>query len=139
MTNPKIAPYGTWKSPITSDLIVKETVGLSQPRIDGEDIYWIEMRPPERGRQVIVRHSADGSRLALLNWNHQNMPWDGCELWVGESGDVGSIKNQKLVAGGLRESIFQPEFSPDGLLYFVSDRSGWWNVYRAGDTAIECV
>src|SRR5436190_8199507 len=65
MTNPKIAPYGTWKSPITSDLIVKETVGLSQPRIDGEDIYWIEMRPSERGRQVIVRHSADGTRTDI--------------------------------------------------------------------------
>ncbi|HMH41835.1 MAG TPA: hypothetical protein VK557_00005, partial [Pyrinomonadaceae bacterium] len=54
-----IAPYGSWKSPITSDLIVKEMIGLSQPRLDGEDIYWIEMRPSERGRQVIVRRSAD--------------------------------------------------------------------------------
>src|SRR5437764_1876150 len=56
-----IAPYGSWKSPITSDLIVKEMIGLSQPRLDGEDIYWIEMRPSERGRQVIVRRSADGA------------------------------------------------------------------------------
>ena len=55
-----IAPYGSWKSPITSDLIVKGTIGLSQPRIAGEDVYWIEMRPSERGRQVIVRRAADG-------------------------------------------------------------------------------
>src|SRR5205085_2084106 len=65
MTTPRTAPYGTWKSPITSDLIVKETVGLSQPRIDGSDIYWVEMRPSERGRQVIVRHSADGTRTDI--------------------------------------------------------------------------
>ena len=56
-----IAPYGSWKSPITSDLIVKEIVGLSQPRLDGEDTYWIEMRPSEQGRQVIVRRSRDGA------------------------------------------------------------------------------
>src|SRR5204863_10153678 len=55
-----IAPYGSWKSPITSDLIVQGTVGLSQPRLAGDDIYWIEMRPTERGRQVIVRRSANG-------------------------------------------------------------------------------
>ena len=56
-----IAPYGSWKSPITSDLIVKEIVGLSQPRLDGQNTYWIEMRPSEQGRQVIVRRSRDGA------------------------------------------------------------------------------
>src|SRR5256885_2271436 len=65
MTTPRTAPYGTWKSPITSDLIVKETIGVSQPRIDGSDIYWIEMRPSERGRQVIVRRSADGTQTDI--------------------------------------------------------------------------
>src|SRR5713226_221650 len=58
MTEIKTAPYGSWKSPITSDQIVKESIGLSQVRLDGDDIYWIEMRPSEGGRQVIVRHSA---------------------------------------------------------------------------------
>ena len=58
------------------------------------------------------------------------MPWDGCELWAGEFAGDGSVKNARLVAGGLRESIFQPEWSPDGKLYFVSDKSGWWNIYR---------
>lgn len=62
MAQVKTAPYGSWKSPITSDLIVGETIGLSQPRIDGDDIYWIEMRPSERGRQVIVRQASDGRR-----------------------------------------------------------------------------
>src|SRR5712692_8394992 len=57
MTEIKTAPYGSWKSPITSDLIVKESIGLSQVKLDGDDIYWIEMRPSEGGRQVIVRLS----------------------------------------------------------------------------------
>src|ERR1043165_6530005 len=65
MTSPTTAPYGSWKSPITSDLIVKETIGLSRPRIDGSDIYWIEMRPSERGRQVIVSHGAGGTRTYI--------------------------------------------------------------------------
>lgn len=261
MTDVVTAPYGAWKSPITSDLIVSETIGLSQPRIDGDEIFWIEMRPSERGRQVIVRRtsdgsttdinpaelnartrvheygggdyvvhdgavyfsnftdqqiyrqrgdsapiritsevdndrvryadavvdarrsrlicvcedhrqpgeaknslvgvplaggkdqvlmwgndfyssprvSPDGSQLAWLTWHHPNMPWDGCELWTGEISQDGSIINQKLIAGGLRESIFQPEWSPDGILHFVSDASGWWNIYRATSDSAECM
>ena len=53
MTQVQTAPYGTWKSPITSDLIVKESIGLAQVKVDGDDTYWIEMRPSEGGRQVI--------------------------------------------------------------------------------------
>lgn len=253
----KIAPYGSWKSPITSDLIVSGSIGLGQIVLDGEDVYWIEVRPTEGGRSVVVRRtpdnqtidvtpqgfnartrvheygggdfvvgdetiyfsnfadqrlyrqslnalsatpepltpamelryadpvldrergllfivredhrnaeqeavntlvslkltsdnedggrviasgydfyssprlSPDGKHLAWLVWNHPNMPWDGCELWVGELAPDGSIQSSKLVAGGSEESIFQPEWSPDGILYFVSDRSGWWNLYRA--------
>ncbi len=241
---------------------MKGTIGLSQPRLDGDDVYWIEMRPSERGRQVIVRRASDGtttdinppdfnartrvheygggdyvvhegtiyfsnfadqqlyrqkagstperitneskddrlryaeavidqarnrliavredhrqedheaqntiaavslhgneevvlvsgndfyssprlspdsSRLAWLTWNHPNMPWDGSELWTGEIAADGSLINQKLIAGGLRESIFQPEWSADGVLHFVSDRSGWWNIYRATDAGSECL
>src|SRR6185503_7738704 len=54
------------------------------------------------------RISPDGSRLAWLTWNHPNMPWDGCELWVGELGAGGEVGNQQLVVGGIAESIFQP-------------------------------
>jgi dipeptidyl aminopeptidase/acylaminoacyl peptidase len=62
------------------------------------------------------------------------MPWDGTELWVGSFATDGTIADKRKVAGGDAESIFQPEWSPDGVLYFVSDRSGWWNLYRlAGD------
>src|SRR5579883_1923364 len=76
------------------------------------------------------RISPDGARLAWLTWNHPNMPWDGTTLWVAEIAADGALANPRLVAGGERESIFQPEWSPDGILYFVSDRSGWWNLYR---------
>ena len=82
------------------------------------------------------RLSPDGTQLAWLTWNHPNMPWDGCELWVGEFGEDGKLASTRWVAGGAAESIFQPEWSPDGVLYFSSDRSGWWNLERitpAGD------
>ena len=76
------------------------------------------------------RLSPDGSRLCWLSWNHPNMPWDGTELWVGALNGDGKVGERRLVAGGIDESICQPEWSPDGRLYFVSDRSGWWNLYR---------
>jgi dipeptidyl aminopeptidase/acylaminoacyl peptidase len=91
------------------------------------------------GGQVLVsgndfysspRLSPDGSHLAWLTWNHPNMPWDGTELWVGELSSDGALGRTKLVAGGADESVFQPEWSPDGVLHFVSDRTGWWNLYR---------
>src|SRR5207302_929635 len=81
--------------------------------------------------------SPDGSRLAWLSWNHPNMPWDGTELWLGTFRGDGSIASRERVAGGPSESIFQPEWSPGSELYFVSDRSGWWNLYRRKDRRIE--
>ena len=78
--------------------------------------------------------SPDGTHLAWLTWNHPNMPWDGCELWVGEVIVDGSLDNVRWVAGGSHESIFQPEWSPSGVLYFSSDRNGWWNLQRISDT-----
>jgi dipeptidyl aminopeptidase/acylaminoacyl peptidase len=65
------------------------------------------------------------------------MPWDGTELWVGEFMGDGGLGRTERVAGGEHESIFQPEWSPDGLLHFVSDRTGWWNLYRWRDRHIE--
>ena len=255
MTQTKEAPYGSWPSPITSDMIVTATVGLGQIALDGEDTYWIELRPAEGGRNCLVRRtpdgrtddvtppdfnartrvheygggdfavrggtvffsnfkdqrlyrqdaggapqpitpekdyrysdpvfdarrdrllavredhtvegreavntivaldagganedggrvlvsgndfyasprlSPDGSRLAWQTWNHPNMPWDGCELWVAEVDEDGAPGGAEPVAGGEEESIFQPEWSPDGTLYFASDRSNWWNLYRRG-------
>ena len=75
--------------------------------------------------------SSDGGRVAWITWNHPNMPWDGTELWVGELDRDGRVASSRKVAGGESESILQPEWSPSGELYFVSDRSDWWNLYRA--------
>ncbi|OCR01761.1 peptidase [Oscillatoriales cyanobacterium USR001] len=246
----QIANYGSWKSPIISDLIVSATIGLSGIYLDSNDIYWIESRPSEGGRNVIVRRTSDGkitditpspfnvrtrvheyggssfivtnstiyfanftdqrlyhqtidsppqpltpagnwryadsifdrprhrliciredhttdgepintivsinldngediqiltqgndfyasprlspdnSQLSWLTWNHPNMPWDGTELWVADIKTDGSLGEKQLIAGGINESIFQPEWSPDGQLYFISDRTNWWNIYR---------
>jgi dipeptidyl aminopeptidase/acylaminoacyl peptidase len=80
------------------------------------------------------RVSPDGSWLAWTCWDHPNMPWDGTELWVAPLGDPGQAR---LVAGGAEESVFQPEWSPDGRLHFASDRDGWWNLYRAREPGAE--
>jgi dipeptidyl aminopeptidase/acylaminoacyl peptidase len=81
------------------------------------------------------RVSPDGATLAFTCWDHPNMPWDGTELWVGP---LASPDEARLVAGGSAESIFQPEWDADGKLHFVSDRDGWWNLYRVeGEPAAE--
>jgi dipeptidyl aminopeptidase/acylaminoacyl peptidase len=258
MPEKQIARFGTWTSPITSDLAAAATVMLGEVRVDGDALYWTEGRPAEGGRTVIVRRepdgttrdvtpppfnarsrvheygggaylaaegtvffanfadnrlyrqdpeaeprpitpedalryadgcadprrgriicvredhrqgdreavttltaidmvgeaeqrvlvsgndfyssprlSPDGTRLAWLTWNHPNMPWDGTQLWVGNVAGDGSIVGAEMVTGGEAESIFQPEWSPDGHLYFVSDRTGWWNIYRQREGAVE--
>ena len=84
------------------------------------------------------RLSPDGDRMSWLTWRHPDMPWVATEAWVGDILPDGTIGGTRRVAGGPDESVFQPEWSPDGELYFVSDRrSGWWNLYRERDGAIE--
>jgi dipeptidyl aminopeptidase/acylaminoacyl peptidase len=259
MTDVQSAPYGAWKSPITSDLIVGGNIVLGQLALDRGDVYWSELRPVEGGRNAVMRRSPagqieevtpqgfnvrttaheygggaylvhdgtlyfsnfadqrlyrqerggapqaitpegdiryadaaidrhhnrlicvredhrqpgeavntlialafdgsaeprvlvegadfystprispDGTRLTWLSWNHPNMPWDGTDLWVALIQPDGSLGAAEHVAGARDESIFQPEWSPDGVLYFVSDRSGWWNVYRWRDGQTEAV
>jgi WD40-like Beta Propeller Repeat len=82
------------------------------------------------------RVSPDGRRLAWLAWNHPNMPWTGTELWVRTINKSGEIQAQIRIAGPADESIFQPEWSPEGTLHFVSDRTGWWNLYRWRDEMV---
>ncbi|MDH3371582.1 MAG: S9 family peptidase, partial [Gammaproteobacteria bacterium] len=86
-----------------------------------------------------LRLSPDGQHMAWLSWNHPDMPWDGTQLWLAERGPQGRPVNSRCVAGGREESVFQPMFSPDGTLYFVSDRSNWWNLYRMRDGRIEAL
>ena len=76
------------------------------------------------------RISPDGKQIAWLCWNHPRMPWQGTELWLADIAADGTLANGRLIAGGPQEAIVQPEWSPGGLLYFVSDRSGWWNLHR---------
>jgi dipeptidyl aminopeptidase/acylaminoacyl peptidase len=83
------------------------------------------------------RLSPDGRQLAWLSWMHPRMPWQGTELWLAEMDAGGALANARLVAGGVDESICQPEWSPGGVLHFVSDRSGWWNLYRLAGAALQ--
>jgi dipeptidyl aminopeptidase/acylaminoacyl peptidase len=77
-----------------------------------------------------ARLSPDGNQLAYLTWNHPNMPWDGCELWLANVHADGTLHGSKLIAGSVTESVFQPEWSSDGVLHFVGETTGWWNLYR---------
>jgi dipeptidyl aminopeptidase/acylaminoacyl peptidase len=85
------------------------------------------------------RLSPDGRYLAWLSWDHPRMPWQGTELWLAEVHEDGSLGAVRRVAGGPQESICQPEWSPQGVLHFVSDRSGWWNLYRLGTHGVEAL
>ncbi len=85
------------------------------------------------------RLSRDGRQLAWLAWNHPDMPWDATELWRADIAADGTLADARCVAGGREEAICQPCFAPDGALYFVSDRSGWWNLYRLRAAALESV
>ena len=103
--------------------------------------------PPTSGTVIVAGHdfystprfSPDGSRLSWLAWRHPEMPWDGTELWMAEIAADGAIVRPRRVTGGKTESIFQPGWSPDGTLYFVSDRTGWWNIHRLVDGRVEPV
>ena len=95
---------------------------------------------PQQGHIIAAGHdfvasprlSPDGRRVAWLAWDHPNMPWNGTTLYLAALDENGAIiGTARRIAGGPAESIFQPEWSPDGAdLVFVSDRSGWWNLYR---------
>jgi dipeptidyl aminopeptidase/acylaminoacyl peptidase len=254
MNQKKVESYGCWRSPITSELIVAGTIGLGGVAIDGQDIYWLEGRPSEGGRNVLVRRtldrqindvtpapfnvrtriheygggsflvvdrviyfsnfadgriykqtsdsepqalteeskrcygdlildrnrsrlicvcedhsqdnsepentivsidlnsgavsilvsgddfyssprlSPDGSWLAFISWNHPNMPWDETKLSLAKINTDGSLGETECVAGGKNESVCEPKWSPEGNLYFSSDRTGWWNLYHRART-----
>ncbi|MBV7694161.1 prolyl oligopeptidase family serine peptidase [Streptomyces sp. TRM70350] len=78
------------------------------------------------------RLSPDGRHAAWLAWDHPRMPWDGTELVLAEVTDDGTLAVPRTVAGGPEEAVAQAEFAADGSLLYVSDRTGWWNLYRDG-------
>jgi dipeptidyl aminopeptidase/acylaminoacyl peptidase len=112
-----------------NELAVLPVDGTREPRTiaSGHDFY------------SSPKISPDGRKLAWLSWDHPRMPWDGTELWVADLAVDGAISNARRVAGGAEESIFQPEWSPSepDTVYFVSDRTGWWNLYRQRANAAE--
>jgi dipeptidyl aminopeptidase/acylaminoacyl peptidase len=73
------------------------------------------------------RVSPDGLWLAFTCWDHPNMPWDETELWVTPVHDPGAARP---LAAGAGESVFAPAWDSHDRLRFVSDRDGWWNLYR---------
>ena len=115
---------------VTNELVALPADGGAPPVLlaSGRDFY------------ASPRCSPDGRRLAWLEWDHPSMPWDATDLRVAEL-DAGAavVGTPATVAGGPEESIFQPEWSPDGVLHFVSDRSGWWNLYRVADGSVEAL
>ncbi|MFT5693951.1 MAG: dipeptidyl aminopeptidase/acylaminoacyl peptidase [Oceanicoccus sp.] len=100
---------------------------------------------PDNGETVILTSgcdfysspvlSPDGSQLAWMCWDHPNMPWDESEIWLADIDAQGLIIESRHVSGGEDESTGHPIWSPDGNLYFVSDRKGWWNIclYDSGE------
>ncbi|GAA5175477.1 S9 family peptidase [Pseudonocardia eucalypti] len=80
-----------------------------------------------------------GTKLAWITWNAPNMPWDGTRLWTADLRPDATIGPTALVGGSADEAISQPRYSPDGVLYFLSDRTGWANLYRHRDGHVEPV
>lgn len=255
----RVAPFGAWDSPISAESLAAHSVRLSGIELDGEDVYWVERRPAEQGRYVVVRQrggvredvlqppfsartlvheyggrclvvvegtlyfsnfadqglycqrpgqspvpvvqidglrfadpildarnnqlicicedhraeggeavntlvavaldgsgtitpiasgadfysspvlSPDGQTLAWISWQHPKMPWDSTRLWTAGRDGTGHFQGGQLIAGGEDESVDQPRFGPDGVLTFLSDRTGWSNLYRWQDGAAALV
>ena len=110
-----------------SEIISIDLSGSIKVLISGADFY---SNP---------RISPDGNKLSYLCWNHPQMPWDGTECYCADLDLVGEITNTRLIAGGKTESIFQPQWSPTGELFFVSDRNNWWNIYRHTENGVEII
>ena len=94
---------------VINELVSLPSDGSEPPTViqSGHDFY---MAP---------RFDPAGERLAWLAWDHPNMPWDGTFLYL----------EGQVVAGGADESVIDPQWSPDGVLHYCSDRNGWWNLY----------
>jgi len=112
-----------------NELVVLPTDGSAEPRVvaTGRDFY------------AGPRPSPEGTRLAWLTWDHPRTPFEGTDLCVGNLATDGSVSNRRRVAGSPEETIFQPEWGADGDLYFVSDRTGWSNLYLERDGEVRAL
>ncbi|GAA4205013.1 S9 family peptidase [Streptosporangium oxazolinicum] len=114
---------------VHNELVILPGDGSAEPTIiaSGDDFY---MSPEP---------SPDGRKLTWVSWNAPLMPWDGARLWLADVRPDGTLTGTRLVAGGGDESVCQPQWSGDGVLHFVSDRSGWWNLYAWREGRTEAV
>jgi dipeptidyl aminopeptidase/acylaminoacyl peptidase len=116
---------------------------LAEPanRLVAFDLERGARRPVLEGRDFVSspRFSPDGSLVACLAWDHPSLPWLGTELVVVPWSAEGARGARRTLAGGPGESLHQPEFAPDGRLFVVSDRSGWWNLHAVTDAGLACV
>jgi len=119
---------GTGSEPM-NDLVRLDLSGATPPVVvaEGADFY------------AAPRLSPDRKHLAWLTWNHPDMPWDATTLWLADIDAAGSVGSPRRIAGGDEESVLQPEWSPEGVLHFATDRSGWWNVHRWDGTGVRPV
>jgi dipeptidyl aminopeptidase/acylaminoacyl peptidase len=107
---------------------------------DGDELVVLDPAGP--GERVV--HRADflaaprlrDGRLAWVQWDADAVPWDASQVWVA---NFPAMTDAVLVAGGPDESATQPQWGPDGELYFMSDRTGWWNLYRWRDRIVQPV
>ena len=117
----------SFDEPANSLVAVDVGVGKIQTLHSGEDFY------------ASASFSPDGKSLVWLTWSHPDMPWDSTKLWFATIDDNGQLIDPRVIAGGDGESLFQPKWSPAGELYFVSDKTNWWNLYHWRDGAVTAV
>jgi len=113
---------------------------------EGKDVENYLVRVDENGVSPITRGhdfyscpriSPDGTKVAFYTWDFPNMPWDGSTLWLADLDEEGNLHHLQAIAGGNDESICQIKWSPNGILHFVSDKTGFWNLYRYQNKTIE--
>ena len=85
------------------------------------------------------RISPAGDQISWISWDHPNMPWDNVALWVAAVGADGALGKPTRLNEGVDESVLQPTWADDGTLYFLADRSGWWNMHRFDGQGIAAV
>lgn len=149
MAAPKTTPYGAWKSPITSDLIVAQAIGLSDVRLDDGNVYWLEGRPQERGRSVLVRAGAAGGKDADITpapFNVRTRVHEyGGGAWTVEKGALyfsnfadGRLYGQKASDAGPQPLTPQPPANSGGWRFadgVIDSKRNRWIGVREDHTA----
>ncbi len=137
--DPVITPDGRWVICVhehhsSAGAVDNDLVALPLEPTDADQ--WPRSLTSGHDFYAAPRLSPDGTRLAWITWDHPDMPWDHSELWVAELDKQAVLGQAQRIAGERGESITQPRWSPSGVLHYVSDRSGWWNLYDEHGTAL---